>query len=41
MYNTFAVIHRLDVPLSPATQELTRLALELLLSKPGFDQDAT
>jgi DNA-binding transcriptional LysR family regulator len=40
MYNTFAVIRRLDVPLSPATQELTRLALELLLSKPGFDREA-
>lgn len=31
IYNTFAVIRRRDVPLSPATEELTRLALDLLL----------
>lgn len=40
-YNTFAVIRRLDVPLSPATQELTRLALELLLSKPDLDDSTS
>lgn len=31
LYNTFAVVRRRGVQLSPATEELTRLALELLL----------
>lgn len=31
IYNTFALVRRRDVPLSPATEELTRLALDLLL----------
>ncbi len=36
LYNTFAVVRRRGVQLSPATEELTRLALELLLRNPSL-----
>lgn len=38
LYNTFAVIRRRNVPLSPATRELTRLALSLLLRNPTLER---
>jgi DNA-binding transcriptional LysR family regulator len=38
LYNTFAVIRRTGVHLSPATQELIRLALHLLLRNPTLQQ---
>ena len=36
LYNTFAVVQRRDVQLAPATEQLTRLALELLLCNPSL-----
>lgn len=38
LYNTFAVVRRSDVQLSPATEELTRLALELMLRNPTLQR---
>lgn len=38
MYNTFAVIRRTGVHLSPATAELARFALELLLRNPTLER---
>jgi DNA-binding transcriptional LysR family regulator len=41
LYNTFAVVRRRGVQLSPATEELRRLALDLLLRNPTLEHRRT